>query len=411
MIIQCRQCRTKFRFDDSLMEPDGMWMRCSRCRHVFFQENPLKFSKVAAPHRPVEEQAPGRLSFEAAPDRPVASHHDEDMKNFLQGVLGGEEENFAVRDAVPPWEPEIKTHPASETGRASKLDHTPDSEIPWESQPPQEPEWEFEPHGGDLPPRRLMPETESGPVFESGPADEPVFEPDPEYQPLIRGEQSPDDSEPDQDQDDIGEYALHEEEISSPVARPVKKRRFWVAALWTILVIIVVPAVLYTFVIPEQGRRLAGMFVEQGRRLKMAFSDKPRYSDGESVISQINIRNVQQRVVSNYLLGSIRVVEGFVVNQADFPVTRLRVKAELLDAYSVVLESRTSYAGNVLTDEELMNLTDEEMQTRLSYPEGRENSNERVIPNGQIPFMIVFITVPQNAIKTTVAVSGAERLL
>ena len=89
----------------------------------------------------------------------------------------------------------------------------------------------------------------------------------------------------------------------------------------------------------------------------------------------------------------------------------MRVKAELLDAYSVVLESRTSYAGNVLTDEELMNLTDEEMQTRLSYPEGRENSNERVIPNGQIPFMIVFITVPQNAIKTTVAVSGAERLL
>ena len=107
----------------------------------------------------------------------------------------------------------------------------------------------------------------------------------------------------------------------------------------------------------------------------------------------------------------MRIVEGVAINQADFPVTRVRVKAELVDAYSVTLESRVSYAGNILTDEELMNLTDEEIQTRLSYPEGRENSNERVIPNGQIPFMIVFGTVPKNAIKTTVAISGAERLL
>ena len=41
MIIQCRQCRIKFRFDDALMQGDGLWMRCSRCQHVFFQDNPL----------------------------------------------------------------------------------------------------------------------------------------------------------------------------------------------------------------------------------------------------------------------------------------------------------------------------------------------------------------------------------
>ncbi|MBE3085690.1 MAG: zinc-ribbon domain-containing protein, partial [Bacteroidetes bacterium] len=41
MIIQCRQCRTKFHFDDVLMEGDGVWMRCGSCQHVFFQDNPL----------------------------------------------------------------------------------------------------------------------------------------------------------------------------------------------------------------------------------------------------------------------------------------------------------------------------------------------------------------------------------
>ena len=38
MIIQCRKCDTRFRFDDTLIEGDGVWVRCSRCQNVFFQE-------------------------------------------------------------------------------------------------------------------------------------------------------------------------------------------------------------------------------------------------------------------------------------------------------------------------------------------------------------------------------------
>ena len=38
MIIQCRKCETRFRFDETLIEGDGVWVRCSRCQHVFFQE-------------------------------------------------------------------------------------------------------------------------------------------------------------------------------------------------------------------------------------------------------------------------------------------------------------------------------------------------------------------------------------
>ena len=38
MIIQCKRCETKFRFDESLLTGEGLWVRCSRCRHVFFQE-------------------------------------------------------------------------------------------------------------------------------------------------------------------------------------------------------------------------------------------------------------------------------------------------------------------------------------------------------------------------------------
>jgi len=77
----------------------------------------------------------------------------------------------------------------------------------------------------------------------------------------------------------------------------------------------------------------------------------------------------------------------------------------------VVLGERTSYAGNVLTDDELMNLPEEEILRRLSRPEGNNNSNDKIVPNGQIPFMIVFTHEPPGVIKTTVTTNGAERLL
>jgi len=49
MIIQCIKCSTRFRFDDSLMGGDGVWVRCSRCQEVFFQENPVRMTRSEEP--------------------------------------------------------------------------------------------------------------------------------------------------------------------------------------------------------------------------------------------------------------------------------------------------------------------------------------------------------------------------
>lgn len=42
MIIQCEQCRTKFKLDDSKVPDKGVKVRCAKCRHVFsvFKEQP-----------------------------------------------------------------------------------------------------------------------------------------------------------------------------------------------------------------------------------------------------------------------------------------------------------------------------------------------------------------------------------
>jgi len=40
VIIQCKKCGKKYRFDESLIDSEGIWVRCSHCKTVFFQQNP-----------------------------------------------------------------------------------------------------------------------------------------------------------------------------------------------------------------------------------------------------------------------------------------------------------------------------------------------------------------------------------
>ncbi len=129
------------------------------------------------------------------------------------------------------------------------------------------------------------------------------------------------------------------------------------------------------------------------------------------VTSLVRLQDVRQRVVENYILGPVRIVEGKAVNQAEFPISRVQVKAEILDAYAVVLNEQMSYAGNVLNDDELAVMTEEEMKIRLSLPEGQNNANDRIKPNGRISFMVVFTGDPPGMMKTVVKIVGAERLL
>jgi len=113
-------------------------------------------------------------------------------------------------------------------------------------------------------------------------------------------------------------------------------------------------------------------------------------------------------LVNNNILGQIAIVEGLAVNQADYPISGIAIKGEIVGTNSVVLGEQTTYAGNILTDEEIMNLSEEEIQKKLSRPEGLNNSNDRIMPNGQIHFMIVFSREPAGVIKTKVMPIGVK---
>jgi hypothetical protein len=298
------------------MEGDGVWMRCSHCQHVFFQDNPQTVMPGSEPMN--KEELFSTEETISAPRAPI-SGGDEDADLFLDDVMK------AKKDSNQESLPEIEKPPNEESR-------------------------------GD----------------ESAIADELAVE-----EKQQKGETSP-------------------------------RKGFWkllTIAVWIVAVIVIIPAIIYYFVFPQTGDRLlrvVNKYVDIGLREP----GRP-----EIVAGQVKLQDIRQRILNNFVLGPIRVVEGTAVNQADYPVSRIIIKGEIVDAYAVVLGERATYAGNVLTDEELTTLPEEAILSRLSQPEGSNNSNDKIVPNGMIPFMIVFTREPAEVIKTTVKTAGAERLL
>jgi predicted Zn finger-like uncharacterized protein len=312
MIIQCKQCRTKFKFDDALMQGSGVWLRCSRCGHVYYQENPLLMKPEAVlpsePAKPVEESIPVEKSTELPAQSPSVVYRDADGFHSLDKVMGTKKY----------LDEEINLD----------IEKTPEEDIAGEK----------------------------------------------------------------------------EAVVQKELAFPKSSGKIWKIAVWSVFVILIIPAVIYFFVFPEFGDQIVkNVLVSVGL-------SEPAHP-AVAVNQVVRLQDVRHRVINNYILGQIGVVEGTAVNRADYPVSRIMIKGEILDAYSVVLGDHTSYAGNILTDEELTNLSEEEILMKLSHPEGLNNSNDKIMPNGQIPFMIVFSHEPAGVIKTTVVTVGAERLL
>jgi predicted Zn finger-like uncharacterized protein len=329
MIIQCRQCRTKYTFDDALMQGDGVWMRCSRCQHVFFRDNPLTVKQpieasINKASAFVQDAVPAQGNGEVSYEEMLTSGKDADVVRFLDNVM-------------------------EEKGNYNK-------------------EMELE-------------------IGKPGPED-------------IRNDDTA--AAAGGEADDI----LKGQDEEFKQKKPANGKGFWKTwkiAVWSIFVILIIPAIIYFLIFPQYGDRFV--------KIANMYFGTPEPARPEVVTGQVKLQDIRQRILNSYIIGQIRVVEGTAVNQADYPISRIVIKGEIVDAYAVVLRERASYAGNILTDEELTTLSEEEILRILAQPGGRNNSNDKILPNGQIPFMIVFAHEPDGLIKTTLMTIGAERLL
>ena len=83
---------------------------------------------------------------------------------------------------------------------------------------------------------------------------------------------------------------------------------------------------------------------------------------GGTALTSVRIKEVRQRSVANLLTGNLRVIEGVAVNQASYPLARIRVRLVIADAYDVA-----ELKGQLLPalDAEGTLLVDAEHLTRL----------------------------------------------
>lgn len=287
MIIQCKQCFTKFRFEDALLKEDGVWVRCGLCEHEFFQRHP-----TASPNAP------------SASIPPVGNRAPVFEKIEIVG-----------RTQVPEERPVAGTESRTKLAEA----RTDDRKSPVETKP-------------------------------SG---------------LSKGLK-------------IGAVLLTAMLLSAAVV---------------------------FLLFPEVGQQLTkewsifwpGTAKEQPQR--------------PSIPGGIEITAVNQHYVTNLFIGNLRVIEGTAVNQSGTPLTRLEMKAELTDRMDKVLGERRTYAGNLISDAELAILTEAEINRKMTNPQGVAGVNDRIVPGGEIPFMIIWAFEPPGAEKTFVSIAGAERLL
>jgi predicted Zn finger-like uncharacterized protein len=93
------------------------------------------------------------------------------------------------------------------------------------------------------------------------------------------------------------------------------------------------------------------------------------------------------------------VIRGEVVNRASGSQSLIRVEGSLYDKDGKTLATKQVYSGNVLSDAELQNLSDAQIEARLQNEVGDAMQNMEVAPGARVPFTVVFPAAPDGVDK------------
>ena len=175
----------------------------------------------------------------------------------------------------------------------------------------------------------------------------------------------------------------------------------WIA-LSIVLLILCFMAVGFLWFYPEKKNQ-----AQQWMVANIPYADKVLTVDNEQknkATGKIKFIDVQQRFIRNTSLGrDIRVIEGIVKNNTAANVSKVKLFGELYNSKGLLLlTSKTSLAGNVLTDDKLEKLDEDEIFSALSIAPASNLSDARIPPLGQVPFMIVFTREPAGVFKLVV---------
>ena len=198
------------------------------------------------------------------------------------------------------------------------------------------------------------------------------------------------------------EEAEDEEELERPRAS------FWTPGrlvAYSILVFLVVGSV-YFWLNPGITRDVLN-FVSPGTGDRV-LGPAPKASP-VTAVGGINFAEVKERFTKSTASGDLLVISGLAVNEYEYPVGKVKLRGKILDNTGKLLGEIETFAGNLLTDEEMNRLSDKEILAELQRPEGSDMPNTGIRSRASIPFMIVFMNPPKEVDEFIIELVGVER--
>ncbi len=344
MIVQCEECHSRFKLDESLLKEEGSKVRCSLCRNVFLAYPPKEASLEEEVLRPEQEGPEETVILDSLPDldeipafSAAAVDSDESLDDLDNGLdlafdedSGEEVEGSEDLEKIEAFSPEdisdIEEAPADmeeALDRASRIEE----EI----------------------------------TREDADKRERAAEPPPES-------------------------------AFSPVAAARRGPRSILAPLLLGLLLLI-------------GLGYAALhYLAPGRVQEVLTFMKPRAekSQVDPGVRRLSFEGVKGSFVLTEEGKQRFVIRGAVVNNYSEPRSFISVKASILDGQGRSVRSRTVYAGNSFTRGELVGRSMEFLEERLNRRGGREGRNVAVPTGGKVPFMVIFQDLPEDISEFTV---------
>lgn len=119
-------------------------------------------------------------------------------------------------------------------------------------------------------------------------------------------------------------------------------------------------------------------------------------------IQRLSFKAVTGSFVESNKAGQLFVVKGMVTNNYSEPRSFILIKGSILDEEGQVLKRKLAYAGNIFSEEQLGNMTLEEIRKGLKNRFGKGRMNMNIGSGGSIPFTIIFDELPESMSEFTV---------
>lgn len=451
MIIQCEQCQTKFKLDDSKVADKSIKVRCARCRHVF----PVAGTQGAAEESAIfEQKAPvfqidedlevttepaleTAIDFEPDTPPPADDHFDFSFPSADSPV---------TRDQVDAQkEPDDLDFGAfdfgDDSGDADKpADAAPASDSEDETvkqgrvaRPPKEEFGGLDFSGDDMfgdvvstSPQEEASESVSFDFGMDGSADSMGVESSAAGQSTSRASQDQTSENPfSLDDIDFGDEltSVAVQQVSTEELKPSQELLF--APL----------AKAQTKPVFDSGADTLGKTPEQSVQEELPplsitsrRKESPRKSgilvfmgiiiaglvvfysywgyvtfteDKGTIITQetgrITVRSVEATFIKNNNTGDLLVISGEAVNEYNKPRAAIQIRGIVFGADGKEVSSKSAFCGNPLSEEQLTTMTMDKIEATMANQFGDSLVNMEVAPGDAIPFVIVLPKPPAGA--------------